>query len=127
VNYALNRPATASSVEPATSFTPGLATDGNGGTRWSSAHSDPQWIQVDLGQVRPVNRVRLSWETAFARGYQVQASYDGSTWTTLFATTIGDGGIDDLTGLNGSGRYVRVLGTVRGTQWGYSLWELEVG
>ena len=26
----------------------------------------------------------------------------------------------------GTGRYLRVNGTQRATQWGYSLWELEV-
>src|SRR5690242_21340642 len=47
-NAALNRPATASSVEnggvPASA-----AVDGNGGTRWGSAFADPQWLQIDLG------------------------------------------------------------------------------
>ncbi len=42
------------------------------------------------------------------------------------AVTGGDGGVDDLTGLSGTGRYVRIYGTQRGTEWGYSLWELEV-
>ena len=41
-------PATASSTENA--GTPAsAAVDGNTGTRWSSAFSDPQWLQVDLG------------------------------------------------------------------------------
>ena len=54
------------------------------------------------------------------------------TWVTLSngstfqSTTTGNGGIDDLTGLSGSGRYVRVYGTVRATQYGYSLWDFEV-
>lgn len=30
------------------------------------------------------------------------------------------------TSLAGNGRDVRVYGTARGAQWGYSLWELEV-
>jgi len=47
-NLALNKPATSSSNEN-TSLTPNRAIDGNTGTRWSSAFSDPQWIQVDLG------------------------------------------------------------------------------
>ncbi len=47
-NAALGRPATASSTENAT-FPAGNAVDGNPGTRWSSAFSDPQWVQVDLG------------------------------------------------------------------------------
>ncbi|MEU1588332.1 carbohydrate-binding protein [Micromonospora sp. NPDC005710] len=37
----------------------------------------------------------------------------------------GDGGVDDLTGLSGSGRYIRLLGTTRGTGYDHSLWELE--
>ncbi|MEV6971538.1 discoidin domain-containing protein, partial [Hamadaea sp. NPDC051192] len=40
--------ATASSAENAT-FPASAAVDGNTGTRWSSAFSDPQWLQVDLG------------------------------------------------------------------------------
>ncbi|MFG1699682.1 cellulase family glycosylhydrolase [Nonomuraea sp. NPDC049309] len=55
----------------------------------------------------------------------MQTSSDGSTWTDVYSTTTGDGGTDDLT-VSGTGRYVRVYGTQRGTPWGYSLWELEV-
>src|SRR5439155_12046768 len=44
----------------------------------------------------------------------------------IYSTTTGDGGIDDLTGLSGSGRYVRMYGTLRATQYGYSLWEYEI-
>ncbi|HEY0607640.1 MAG TPA: discoidin domain-containing protein, partial [Herpetosiphonaceae bacterium] len=123
-NLALNRPVSASSVEnggtPATA-----AVDGNTGTRWSSAASDPQWISVDLGAVRTIGRVVLRWEAAYGRAYQIQVSNDGSTWTNIYSTTTGDGGVDDLT-VSGSGRYVRMYGTQRATQYGYSLWELEV-
>jgi hypothetical protein len=101
------------------------AVDGNAGTRWSSAFSDPQWIQVDLGSTQNLSRVRLSWETAYGRAYQIQSSTDATTWTSRATVTAGDGGIDDLT-VSGSGRYVRMYGTQRGTAWGYSLWSLEV-
>ncbi|HEY0738467.1 MAG TPA: discoidin domain-containing protein, partial [Herpetosiphonaceae bacterium] len=123
-NLALNRPVSASSVEnggtPATA-----AVDGNTGTRWSSAASDPQWISVDLGAVRTIGRVVLRWEAAYGRAYQIQVSNDGSTWTNIYSTTTGDGGVDDLT-ISGSGRYLRMYGTQRATGYGYSLWELEV-
>src|SRR5205814_4636149 len=47
-NIAQGKPTSASSTENA--GTPAAnATDGNTGTRWSSAFSDPQWLQVDLG------------------------------------------------------------------------------
>jgi hypothetical protein len=124
-NIALGRVATSSSNESA-SLRPESAVDGNAGTRWSSAFGDPQWITVDLGAAASVSRVRLDWETASARAYQVQISADSITWTTLKSVTNGVGGIEDWTGLAGTGRYVRMHGTARNTQWGYSLWELEV-
>ena len=75
---------------------------------------------------RSISRVRLNWEAAFARAYQIQISPDNATWTTVYSTTTGDGGVDDVT-VTGTGRYVRVYGTQRAlTQYGYSLWELEV-
>lgn len=123
-NLALSRPMSASSTETA-EFGAGLAADGNPGSRWSSAFTDPQWIQVDLGSIRTVTRVVLRWETAFGRAYQIQVSNNGTTWTTIRTTTNGTGGTEDFA-VSGSGRFVRMNGTARGTQWGYSLWELEV-
>jgi F5/8 type C domain/Carbohydrate binding domain/Glycosyl hydrolases family 18 len=124
VNRALGRPATASSTESA-SYPASSAVDGSTSTRWSSAFSDPQWLQVDLGSSYAVNRVRLNWETAYASAYQIQVSADASNWTTIYSTTTGTGGLNDLT-VSGTGRYVRMYGTTRATQWGYSLWEFEV-
>ncbi|MFE5733224.1 glycosyl hydrolase family 8 [Streptomyces sp. NPDC056528] len=119
------KPVTASSVEtPA--FGPGLAVDGDTATRWASLEGiDPQWIRVDLGTNHTISRVRLHWEDAYAKTYRVQTSADGTTWTDLHSTGTGDGAVDDLT-VSGSGRYVRMYGTGRGTPYGYSLWEFEV-
>ncbi|TDD60589.1 beta-N-acetylhexosaminidase [Kribbella antibiotica] len=125
-DLALGKPTTASSVEPTTTWEGRFATDGDGATRWSSGYDDTGWLQVDLGSVQPVNRVRLAWELSYARAYQVQVSNDGTNWTSLYSNSAADGGLDDLTGLAGSGRYVRMLGTARATQWGYSLWSFEV-
>ena len=124
-NVALNKTATSSSNENA-GTTPNLAVDGNAGTRWSSAVSDPQWIQVDLGATQSICHVKLTWEAAYGTGYQIQTSNDAATWTSIYSTTTGDGGTDDLVGLSGSGRYIRMNGTARATQYGYSLWEFEV-
>lgn len=122
-------PATASSVE-STSVPASNAFDGLTTTRWASLAGDPQWIQVDLGATATITHVNLNWETAYGSAYQIQTSPDGTAWTDIFSTTTGDGGIDDLTGLSGTGRYVRMLGTTRGTfpahNWGYSLWEMKV-
>lgn len=118
------KPTTASSLENA-SFPASNATDGNTGTRWSSAFSDPQWLMVDLGGTATISQVVLQWETAFGKAFQIQTSPDATNWTTIFQTTTGTGGTQTLN-VSGTGRYVRMLGTVRGTQWGYSLWEFQV-
>jgi beta-glucanase (GH16 family) len=123
-NIALNKPATSSSNESA-ALGPANAVDGNTGTRWSSGFSDPQWIRVDLGQNYNISHVTLNWEAAYGRAYQIQTSPDGNTWTTIFSTTTGDGGIDDLA-VTGTGRYIRMNGTQRATAYGYSLWEFSV-
>jgi hypothetical protein len=123
-NVAQGRPATASSTE--NGGTPAsAAVDGNNGTRWSSAFSDPQWLQVDLGSSQAVCRVGLNWEAAYGRAYQIQLSDNATTWNTVFSTTTSTGGNQSVT-VAGIGRYVRMLGTTRATQWGYSLWELSV-
>src|SRR5260370_707506 len=118
------KPATASSTENAT-FPAANAVDGNPNTRWSSAFSDPQWLQVDLGASASITQVVLHWEAAYATAFQIQTSPDAVNWTPIFSTTTGTGGIQTLT-VSGTGRYVRMFGTVRGTQWGYSLWEMGV-
>ncbi len=123
-NLALNQPATASSLENA--GTPAsAAVDGNTGTRWASAFSDPQWLQVDLGSVQSVCKVVLNWEAAYGKQYQIQVSNDASTWTSIYNQTNGVGGVETLN-VSGSGRYIRMYGTQRGTGYGYSLWEFQV-
>ena len=121
---ALNRPATASSLENA-SFPASAAVDGNTGTRWSSAFSDPQWLQVDLGSSQTICEVTLDWEAAYATAFQIQVSPDGTNWTTVYSTTTGTGGTQTLS-VSGTGRYVRMYGTARATPYGYSLWEFGV-
>ncbi|MFF8275988.1 glycosyl hydrolase family 8 [Streptomyces lateritius] len=119
------KPATTSSIE-GSGFEAALAVDANTATRWASAEGvDPQWVRIDLGATHTISRVKLNWEAAYARTYRIQTSADGSTWTDVYSTTAGDGAVDDLT-VSGSGRYVRMYGTSRGTPYGYSLWEFEV-
>jgi hypothetical protein len=116
--------ATASSLENS-SFPASAAVDGNTSTRWSSAWSDPQWLEVDLGASDSISQVVLNWEAAYATAFQIQTSPDGTNWTTIYSTTSGTGGVQTLN-VSGTGRYVRMYGTARATQYGYSLWEFQV-
>jgi hypothetical protein len=118
------RTATASSSESA-AFPASNAVDGNAGTRWSSAFSDPQWLQVDLGAAATITSVTLDWESAYARSFSLRTSANGTSWTTIYNTTAGTGGRQNLT-VSGTGRYVRLETTARATQWGVSLTEFQV-
>ena len=124
-NIAQGKTATASSTENG-SFPAANAVDGNTGTRWSSAFSDPQWLEVDLGSSQSICRgVTLNWEAAYGKAFHIQTSANNSTWTTIYSTTTGTGGTQNLA-VTGTGRYIRMYGTARATQYGYSLWEFQV-
>jgi hypothetical protein len=120
----LSATATASSQQ-STTLSAANAVDGNTATRWSSAFSDPQWIRLDLGAVKTINRVVLRWEAAYSSSYDLELSSDGVTYTRVYSDTAGNGGVDDLA-ISGSARYVRLNSYKRGTAYGASLWELEV-
>lgn len=123
-NLAVNRPVTVSSTEfPQVGS---QAVDGSLTTRWASNVGDPQWIYVDLGATANITRVKITWETALASNYQLQTSPDALTWTDIKTITGNSALVNDHTGLTGSGRYLRMLGTARGTIFGYSIFELEV-
>ena len=117
--------ATASSTEDSQGTPAAYAVDGNTGTRWASTFADPQWLQVDLGSTSSISKVVLNWETAYGKAFKIQTSNDAAAWTDIYSTTTGTGGNQTLT-VTGSGRYVRLYGTARGTQYGYSLWEFQV-
>ncbi len=103
----------------------GCAADGNLSTRWSSEFSDPQWLMVDLGQSRSISTVIVRWNNNHGVDHQVQCSDDAIAWRTVFEQKDGPGGVQRHD-VNTVGRYVRVLGTKRASQWGYSIFEFEV-
>ncbi|HWZ51359.1 MAG TPA: discoidin domain-containing protein [Granulicella sp.] len=125
-NLALGSAATSSGNQDDAAFPAVNAVDGNLTTRWSSTFVDPSWIQVDLGSVQPIGQVVLRWERAFGVAYQIQVSTDAQNWTTAFNQTNGQGGSENLVFPTVNARYVRMYGTQRSSQYGYSLWEFEV-
>ena len=124
-DLALGKDAFASSTESSL-LAPGYAVDGVPSTRWASNRSDDEWIFVDLGAVTPINRVVLNWETAYGQAYLIRVSNDALNWTTVSTVTDGNGGIDDMSFPTVSARYVLMHGSLRGTRYGYSLWDFEV-
>jgi beta-glucosidase len=124
-DLALDQPTTASSTQDAADYPASAATDGDPGSRWSSASSDPQWLKVDLGSPQQICRLGIDWEAAYAKSYKVQVSSNDSTWTTVYSTTAGTGG-DKTFAVSTTARYIRMYGTKRATQFGYSIFEFDV-
>ncbi|MFI2743673.1 discoidin domain-containing protein [Zhouia sp. PK063] len=129
INFTTNNLATNKTVKAsshADDFVAENLTDANSGTRWSSGYSDDQWIYVDLGKKQQISKVRLSWESAYAKAYKIQLSDDAKQWKDVFETDKGAGGIEQINFDPQEARYVRMLGVKRASQWGYSLYEMEV-
>ena len=122
-NLALEKTAVASSEDGGN--TADKAIDGNGTTRWQAQSADNEYIQVDLGSVSTVNTVKITWEAAYAEKYEIQVSTDGETWTTA-AVESGKAGEITSSFAAVKARYVRMQGIKRGTQYGYSIYEMEI-
>jgi hypothetical protein len=115
-------------------------TDGDLTTRWSSvfadasvkkrnkAKDDNQWVVLDFGDEYSITNMRVHWETAAAKSYDVQVSDDGKDWKTIHNFAEGQPGprADDLTFDPTSTRYLRLKLTGRATEYGYSIFEIEV-
>lgn len=65
------------------------------------------------------------WNTVFSDNFAGAAGSAPSAQNWFYSTTTGTGGTQNLN-ISGSGRYIRMSGTARATQYGYSLWEFQV-
>jgi beta-glucosidase len=117
----IGKTVTASSAQDG--FTPFKAIDGRRDSRWSSDFSDPQWLEVDLGEPTLFDHASILWEEAFAKAYQLQVSDDGKSWTTVYTNNSGNGGREKFSFPPVTARWVRILGTKRATGFGYSIFD----
>ncbi|MFA7289106.1 MAG: glycoside hydrolase family 3 C-terminal domain-containing protein [Melioribacteraceae bacterium] len=124
VNLALGKSVKATSSE-SNLYPANNVTDGNYSTRWSSLFTDPQSITLDLGSVMEFNQIKLFWEAAYGKDYIIQVSDNETNWKTIATKTDGNGSIEKYD-IETSGRYIKITGTARGTEYGYSLYEIEV-
>jgi hyaluronoglucosaminidase len=116
-----------SSGDETDDFPASAVTDGADGTRWSSPPGDRAWVEVELARPARVGEVRLHWQDAYARAYDVEVSADGRNWTTAARVREGRGGREQVRmDAPADTGFVRVRGVERATRFGYSLWSLEV-
>ena len=125
-NYALNQKPSASSIESAEN-TLANVNDGNASTRWSSTYHDNQWLRIDLGAVKKVGAVRIYWETAAPKDFEIRLSKDGTNWDTVYSETanrIQDGWGNYFFDA-AEGQYLQVKCGKRLTTYGVSIYEIE--
>ncbi|MBN1410242.1 MAG: discoidin domain-containing protein [Spirochaetales bacterium] len=124
-NLALNKPVITSSNENEELSGPN-AVDGDIKTRWSSEFNDPQSIIVDLQGTYTIKQVVLRWETACGKDYSIQVSMNGDNWQTVKEVKEGWKTDYAVSFPPVGARYVKLEGMERATNWGYSLYEMEI-
>ena len=120
VNRALNMPVIVSSNDTVNNpfSKPQFVNDGNNFTAWQAVNANGQWVRIDLTEQISVNSIAIYWTNqGYAKQYSVQLSNDLINWTSIYSTTSGTGGVNNLETLNnlhGSGRYIIFLLQARG-------------
>lgn len=110
----------------------GNITDGSAKTRWETAqesdgtYNPANWCTIDLGEEYNINKVKISWEAAYASKYKIQVSTDNQEWMDVYIEDAGDGGFDEIIFEPEVARYVRMQGVERGSAYGYSIYEMGV-
>jgi hypothetical protein len=102
------------------------AIDGSMSTRWESDYSDYQWLVLDMGIDIMFSTVEIHWESAYAKVYNIDISDDAGTWTTAYSENNGTGDTEVIDVSGNSGRYIRMYGLERETEYGYALYEFIV-
>ena len=106
------------------------AFDGKDDTRWcASSDAVPEWLEADLGKVRRVQSIALTWEKADHRyQYRIQGRKENKgQWVTLASS--GAQGVSDgpVTVTPADVRYIRITVTsVTENQWA-SIREWKIG
>ncbi len=123
------------------------------GSRWESVYGvdsytddiNDQWIYIDLVRECKLYSVEINWETACAASYEIQIApkaaemedvsvfnvdkYETTQapkdWTTV-ATASASGAGTVRTVIDGTARYLRVKCNKRGSDYGYSFYEIKI-
>lgn len=125
VNFAL---AANGSSATASSGNAALAIDGDNGTRWESASTDDETWTLNMGQQRIFNTIKINWEGAYCKEFDLAYSNDGENWSPLYTeANLASAGWQMIELENKiTAQYIKYHGTKRATQWGQSFYEFQV-
>ena len=119
----------------------GNAIDGNKGTNWETKHGvDDAFLIIDLGANVTFNTVKMLWQNAYGKAYNIYAVADGAALTDGVPTfTDADKVLVVNETINGSfpyeqtkrtasdvtARYIKWEGVERAMPYGYNMYELQ--
>lgn len=95
-------------------------------TRWSSQFNDDESFIIELKEDASISGLKILWEYAFAKSYQIWVSKDHINWNKVFETQQGDGNTDYVYFDSIKTKYIKFQGIQRATSWGYSIFEVEI-
>lgn len=130
-NIALNKPSFTDQFVSAN--TAAKANDGDISSRWETKgkaddNNSQHWWYVNLNNVYNVSEVQVYWDGAAAAVYAIQASMNGTAWTTVDSMstgTWGHTGVFDLSATTVTAQYLRVWCYTRATDYGFSIKEFR--
>ena len=104
--------------------------DGNtGGSGWQDAgNTDIGWLVVDLGETKVVGAIKIFWEAANAKEFNMSFSTDGVNFSGQmdFIDMAAGNRIDIITIENTECRFLKFQGVTRQLPYGYHIYEFEV-
>lgn len=100
-------------------------------SRWESEQGiDSQSVIIDLGAIRNIKQLEIVWDSASAKDYTVEVSEDGVNYTTVATIENGTSTQNRLDTIvlaqMAVGRYVKVNGTARSSEYGYSIYDVAI-
>ena len=124
-NIALHKTATASS-SISTYYSVDNITDGLTRTRWLSAVSDTQWVQIRLDSVYSIGKIVLDWFSNYAVQYKIIGSKDSVDWFDIFSNDNGTGTLEELLFNSVRAKYIRLEMNKSSNNNGFGLNEIKI-
>ena len=124
-NVALKQTVTASSVKTST-YPASNAVDGVATTRWLSAVSDTEWIQVEMDSIYSIGKVVLRWASNYARQYKIMGSRDNIEWFELLYVDDGRGSTDTCIFNSVRAKYLKIEMMNSSNNYGFAIYEMEI-
>ncbi|HTW09838.1 MAG TPA: discoidin domain-containing protein [Acidimicrobiales bacterium] len=117
-----------SNTTPGSSDAPGNALDGDPNTRFSTdtGQAVGQYLELNLGEPQSFDQLEMlvpNSQNDYARGYNVEVSTDGTTWTTVASCT-GTGTTEVASFPTQTAQYVEVVLTSADSSYWWSIDEI---